>query len=172
MSRFARLAISTCSLRITLVLTRPYLSLRHALVGLGRPPIVKETWSFFFFFLLAAFKKEPWGGRGERGRYRILFSGGFSISLLIPFSVFLIFGMFLHSEGIFSGILFIWEAKREREKGILFFSVAIARRGTTLALLSVLVFKVVVASGYVSFFLLLLLSPGFLFSVGSHGWIG
>ena len=80
-----------------------------------------------------------------------MFSGGFSISLLIPFSVLLIFGMFLHSEGIFLGILFIREAKRE--KGILIF-VAIARRGTTPALLSVLVFKVVVASGCVFFLLL------------------
>ena len=98
-------------------------------------------WAIMGLFLLlpsCCLKSDLGGERGERGRYRILFSGDFSTFLLIPFSVFLIFGMFLHSEGIFSGILFIREAKRE--KGILIF-VAIARRGTTPALLSVLVFK-------------------------------
>jgi len=119
---------------------------------------------FPLLFPSCCLKRDLGGERGERGRYRILFSS-FSTSILIPFCVFLIFGMFLHSEGIFSGILFIREAKRK--KGF-FFSVAIARRGTTLALLSVLVFKIVVPSGCVFF----LLSPGFLFSVGSHGWIG
>jgi len=149
MSRFARLVISACSLRITLVFTRPYLSPRRALVRLGRPFIVKETWAFYLL-LPSCFLKRNFGGeRRERGWYRILFSN-FSTSLLIPFCVFLIFGMFLHSEGIFSGILFIREAKRE--KGFLFFfSVAIARWGTTLALLSVLVFKIVVASSCVFF---------------------
>lgn len=72
-----------------------------------------------------------------------MFRGDFSTYLLIPFSVFLVFGTFLHSEGIFSGILFIQEAKREGHS----FFVAIARRGTTLALLSALVFKIVLASG-------------------------
>lgn len=58
MSRFARLVISACSLRITLVFTRPYLSPRRALVGLGRPFIVKETsWAFLCSFRLAALKE-------------------------------------------------------------------------------------------------------------------
>ena len=76
-----------------------------------------------------------------------MFRGGFSTYLLIPFSVFLAFGTFLHSEGIFSGILFIQEAKKEGHS----FFIAIARRGTTLALLSVLVFKIVLASGCARF---------------------
>lgn len=104
---------------------------------------------FSLLFPSCCLKRDLGGERGERERYRILFSS-FSTSILISFCVFLIFGMFLHSEGIFSGILFIREAKRK--KGILFFfSVAIARRGTTLALLSVLVFKIVVPSGCVFF---------------------
>jgi hypothetical protein len=102
-----------------LVFTRPYLSPRRALVGLGRPFIVKRNIMGFFLLLPSCYLNRNLGGeREEGGRYRILFRGGFSTYLLISFSVFLVFGMFLHSEGIFSGILFIREAKRE--KGILF----------------------------------------------------
>lgn len=119
-----------------------------------------------FFLLLPSccLKRNLGGERGEGGRHRILFRGGFSTYLLIPFSVFLAFGTFLHSEGIFSGILFIQEAKKE---GYSFF-IAIARRGTTLALLSVLVFKIVLASGCAFFFFVF---PFFCFWC-SHGWIG
>jgi hypothetical protein len=148
MSRFARLVISACSLRISLVFTRPYLSPHCALVGLGRPFIVKETsWAFFLLLPSCCLKRNLGGERGEGGQHRILFRGDFSTYLLIPFSVFLAFGTFLHSEGIFSGILFIQEVKREGHS----FFVAIARRGTSPALLSVLVFKIVLASGCVFF---------------------
>lgn len=92
------------------------------LSGWAARPSSKKHHGFFFFLLPSCCLKRNLGGeKGERGRYRILFNGGFSTSLLIPFSVFLIFGRFLHSEGIFSDILFIQEAKREKERGELFF---------------------------------------------------
>ena len=75
------------------------------------PPVHRQRNMDFFSFRLAAFKKGFGGERGERERHSILFNGGISISLLIPFSAFLIFGMFLHSEGIFLGILFIRERR-------------------------------------------------------------
>ena len=120
MSRFARLTISVCALCITFVFTRPYLSPRRALVGLGRPSIVKETW--FFFLPSCCLQKKTSGEKGGKGSGTAFCNGGCSISLLIPFSVFLIFGIFLHSEGIFLGILFI----RER-RAFLFLSLSHAR---------------------------------------------
>ena len=75
------------------------------------PPVHRQRNMDFFFFRLAAFKKKTKGEKGGKGSGTAFCNGGCSISLLIPFSVFLIFGIFLHSEGIFLGILFIRERR-------------------------------------------------------------
>lgn len=56
-------------------------------------------------------QKKTSGEKGGKGSGTAFCNGGCSISLLIPFSVFLIFGILLHSEGIFLGILFIRERR-------------------------------------------------------------